>query len=190
MYATSYRTYLSLQAELANCLTVSAGLLRSTGGSELDLLQTSQPLIIIIMPIFPMTHVVHTELIESLGDLDLLLGVEEGIGKLLTLTQSRLDDLETGNVAQEIGDADVVAVGVAGGGGVGVLTSLNASETFVVWRYVRLYRLLLMLFTLTFTVSTIGLPIGLGVGTGAHIVWWGCVWWGVAGEDLEDKEVN
>ena len=81
-----------------------------------------------------MTHVVHTEVIEGLGDLDLLLGVEESVGKLLTLTQSRFNDLETRDIAQEIGDADIVAVRVAGGGGVGVLASLNASETFVVWR--------------------------------------------------------
>lgn len=81
-----------------------------------------------------MTHVVNTEVIEGPGDLDLLLGVEESVGELLTLTQSRLNDLETRDIAQEIGDADVVAVGVAGGGGVGVLASLNSSETFVVWR--------------------------------------------------------
>jgi hypothetical protein len=83
-----------------------------------------------------MTHVVHTEVIEGLGDLNLLLGIEESVGELLTLTQSRLNDLEAGDIAQEIGDANVVAVGVAGGGGVGVLTGLNASESVVVWRLI------------------------------------------------------
>jgi hypothetical protein len=78
-----------------------------------------------------MTHVVHTEVIESPGDLDLLLGIEESVGKLLTLTQSRLDDLEAGDVAEEIGDANIVAVRVAGGRGVGVLAGLNASEAGV-----------------------------------------------------------
>jgi hypothetical protein len=78
-----------------------------------------------------MTHVVHTEVIESFGDLDLLLGIEESVGELLTLTQSRLDDLEAGDVAEEIGDAYIVAVRVAGGRGVGVLAGLNASEAGV-----------------------------------------------------------
>jgi hypothetical protein len=78
-----------------------------------------------------MTHVVHTEVIESLGDLDLLLGIEESVGELLTLTQSRLDDLEAGDVAEEIGDANIVAVRVAGGRGVRVLAGLNASEAGV-----------------------------------------------------------
>lgn len=33
-----------------------------------------------------MTHVVNTEIVQGLGNLDLLLGIEEGIGKLFTLT--------------------------------------------------------------------------------------------------------
>jgi hypothetical protein len=82
-----------------------------------------------------MTHVVHTEVIESLGDLDLLLGIEESVGELLTLTEGRLNDLETGDIAQEIGDANIVAVRVAGGRGVGVLAGLNASETGVLAVY-------------------------------------------------------
>lgn len=41
-----------------------------------------------------MTHVVHTEVIESLGNLDLLGGIEESVGELLSLTQSRLNNLE------------------------------------------------------------------------------------------------
>lgn len=79
-----------------------------------------------------MTHVVHTEVIQSLGDFNLLLGIKEGIGELLTLTQGRLNDLETRDIAQEIGDAHVVAIRVAGGGGVGVLAGFNASETVMV----------------------------------------------------------
>ena len=79
-----------------------------------------------------MTHVVNTKLIESLGDLDLLLGVKKGIGELLALTQSTLDDLEAGDVAEEIGHADVVAVGIPGGGGVRILASLDSSEAGVV----------------------------------------------------------
>lgn len=75
-----------------------------------------------------MTHVVNTEVIQSPGDLDLLLGIEESVGELLTLTQGALNDLEAGNIAQEIGHANIVTVRVAGGGGVGVLAGLNASE--------------------------------------------------------------
>ena len=41
-----------------------------------------------------MTHVVHTKVIECFGNLDLLGGVEEGIGELLSLSQCALNDLE------------------------------------------------------------------------------------------------
>lgn len=46
-----------------------------------------------------MTHIVGTEFIECLGNLDLLLGVKEGIGKLFPLTKGAFDDLETRDVA-------------------------------------------------------------------------------------------
>jgi len=80
--------------------------------------------------VYSITHVVNTKLIESLGNLDLLLGVKESIGELLSLTESTLNDLETGNIAQEVGHANVVAVRVAAGR-VGVLASLNAGEAGV-----------------------------------------------------------
>ena len=75
-----------------------------------------------------MTHVVNTELIQGLGDLNLLLGVKEGIGELLTLTQRTLDDLEARDIAQEVGDSSIVAVGVACGGGMRVLASLDTGK--------------------------------------------------------------
>lgn len=78
-----------------------------------------------------MTHVVRTKVIKSPGDLNLLLGIEKGVGELLTLTQGALNDLKPGNIAQEIGHADIVAVRVAGGGGVRVLTGLDTSEAGV-----------------------------------------------------------
>lgn len=62
---------LGLEAELADSLAILAGLLRSRRGGQLD--------------------VVNTEVIESLGNLDLGLGVEEGVGELLALSQSGLD---------------------------------------------------------------------------------------------------
>ena len=65
---------LSLETQLADGLAVKTRLLRGTRRGELD--------------------AVDTKLIQSLGDLDLGLGVKVGIGKLLALTQRRLDDLE------------------------------------------------------------------------------------------------
>ena len=73
---------LGLQSELADSLAVQSRLLRSGRRCEFD--------------------VVDTKLVEELGDLDLGLGVEEGIGKLLTLTEGRLDDLEVANIAQVV----------------------------------------------------------------------------------------
>lgn len=51
-----------------------------------------------------MTHVVDTEIIEGLGNLDLLGEVEEGIGELFTLTKRALDNLEVVDIAQEVAD--------------------------------------------------------------------------------------
>jgi hypothetical protein len=76
-----------------------------------------------------MTYVVHTEIVQCLGDLNLLLGVEESVGKLLTLTEGTLNDLEAGNIAQEVRNADVVTVRVAGR--VRVLAGLDSSEAGV-----------------------------------------------------------
>ncbi len=52
----------------------------------------------------PRTHIICSEVVQRLRYLDLLLGVEEGIGKLLSLSKSALDDLEAGDVAEEIAD--------------------------------------------------------------------------------------
>ena len=62
-----------------------------------------------------MAHIVGTEFIESLGDLDLLLGIKKGIGKLLSLAQCAFDDLEARDVAQEVGDRVAVTVGIPRG---------------------------------------------------------------------------
>ena len=84
-----------------------------------------------------MTHVVDTKLVEGLGDLNLLLGVKESVGELLTLTERTLDDLEAGDIAEKVGHADVVAIGVARSGGVRVLAGLDGREagvfTFAEW---------------------------------------------------------
>ena len=78
-----------------------------------------------------MTHVVDTEIIQSLGDFNLLFGIKESIGELFTLTEGALNDLKPGHITQEVGHANVVAVGVPGGGGVRVLASLDTSEAGV-----------------------------------------------------------
>jgi hypothetical protein len=125
-----------------------------------------------------MTHVVDTEVIEGLGDLNLLLGIEEGVGELLTLTQSRFNNLEAGDIAQEIGDANIVAVRVAGGGGMGVLASFNASESVVVWRGISQYFMINACHHILSPLAPLA-PLVSGSAPG-HIVWWGymCVWWG------------
>jgi hypothetical protein len=89
-----------------------------------------------------MTHVVNTKVIQSLGYLDLLLGVEEGVGELFTFTKGTLNDLETRDIAQEVGHADVVAVRVARSRRVRVLTCLDGSEAGVsIWGEGRLVRI-------------------------------------------------
>lgn len=56
------------------------------------------------------THVVNAEVIEGLGDLNLLGGVEESIRELLSLAQCRFDDLEARDIAQKVADARVWVV--------------------------------------------------------------------------------
>ncbi len=46
-----------------------------------------------------MTHIVNPKIVQRLGNLDLLGGVKEGIGKLLAFSQCALDDLEVRDVA-------------------------------------------------------------------------------------------
>lgn len=125
-----------------------------------------------------MTHVVNTKVVESLGNLDLLLGIEESVGELLTLTQSTLDNLETGDIAQEVGDTDVVAVRVTRSGGMRVLAGLDTGEAGVIsYRNIksqpterRVLGLPVWNRTAIGTVGAVSLPIGLGVGTGTHCV--------------------
>lgn len=78
-----------------------------------------------------MTHVVHAELVKSLSNLNLLLRIEKSVGKLLALAQSTLNNLKAGDIAQEVGDAHIVAVGVSRGGGVRILAGLDARKTGV-----------------------------------------------------------
>lgn len=42
-----------------------------------------------------MSHIIHTEVIQGLGNFDLLFRVEKSIGKLFSLSECALDDLES-----------------------------------------------------------------------------------------------
>lgn len=85
---------LGLEAQLADSLAVEPRLLGGSGRRQLD--------------------VVNAEFVEGLGNADLGLGVEEGIGKLLALTERRLDQLEARDIGQKVADG-LVGVGVPRG---------------------------------------------------------------------------
>lgn len=74
-----------------------------------------------------MTHVVHTKIVQGLGYLNLLLGIEEGIGELFTFSQSALNDLEARYIAQKVSNRLVWVVS----GGVGVRLGLDGGEAWV-----------------------------------------------------------
>jgi len=60
------------------------------------------------------TYIVNAEVIQSLSNLNLLSGIEEGIGELLPLSKCRLDDLEVSNIWKEVTDWLVWVLGVDG----------------------------------------------------------------------------
>ncbi len=74
-----------------------------------------------------MTHIVNTEIIQSLGDLNLLLGVEESVCKLLALSQSTLNDPEARYIAQEVADRLVWVISVR----MGVRLGLDSGKAWV-----------------------------------------------------------
>lgn len=88
--ATDVGEDLGLESELADSHEVEPGLLGGSRGGDLD--------------------VVDTKVIESLGNLNLLCSVEEGIRELLTLSQRRLDDLEVGDIRQKVGSLGTIWV--------------------------------------------------------------------------------
>lgn len=120
-------TDLCLKSQLADGLAISPRLLRCRWRSQLDLYSPNissrvQVKRISSTPRHDSTHIVDAEIIQGPGDLNLLGGVKEGVGKLLALTQGALDDLEARDVAQ------VVAHGLVWVGpvDVGVLLGLEA----------------------------------------------------------------
>jgi hypothetical protein len=66
------------------------------------------------------THIVNTEIIQSLSNFNLLLSVEEGVGKLFALSQRTLNDLEIRYIAQKIADGLVWVRSVRMGVGLGL----------------------------------------------------------------------
>lgn len=50
------------------------------------------------------THVVCSEVVQSPRYLNLLFGVEKGVGKLLPLSEGALDDLKARNIAKVVAD--------------------------------------------------------------------------------------
>jgi hypothetical protein len=99
---------LGLEAELADLLAVEAGLLAGGRRGELD--------------------VVDAKVVEGLGNLDLGSGVEEGVGELLALAEGGLDDLELGDIAQEVADGSVGVGGVGARGLVGLEGAVDKDE--------------------------------------------------------------
>jgi len=120
--------YLSLQSQPADGLAISAGLLRSRGTGQLDLLDSvssitrNDPMrgggnrfsrpggggggggIRCENKNKPVAYVVNTKVVQCLGDLNLLGGVEESVGELLSLSQGAFDDLERVDIAEKVGD--------------------------------------------------------------------------------------
>lgn len=118
VHVTSYVCEdLGLEAEVADGLAVEARLLTGGGRGELD--------------------VVDTEFVECLGDLDLGGGVEEGVGELLALTESGLDNLELGDIAQEVADGSVRVAGVGARSLVGLEGAACSCQCLI--RYCRAY---------------------------------------------------
>jgi len=114
--ATDVSQDLGLEAELADGLAIPPRLLRGSGRGQLD--------------------VIDAKVVKGLGNLDLGLGVEVGVGELLTLTKSRLDNLEAGDIGKEVADG-LVGVGAevggvhAVGGAIGAVGSIGSAH--VVW---------------------------------------------------------
>ena len=78
-------SHLRLETELANCFAVTSRLFGCSRAGELDLVTLVQQTVPDCRP-SPYTHIVGTELIEGLRNLDLLLGIEICIGKLFAFS--------------------------------------------------------------------------------------------------------
>ena len=75
-----------------------------------------------------MTHIINTKIVQCLSNLNFFSGVKESIGKLLSLTQCALNDLEIRDIAQKVAHSRVGVAPV----NVGILSGSNSSETFVI----------------------------------------------------------
>jgi len=73
------------------------------------------------------THIVNSKIIQRLGNLNLLLSIEERIGELFTFSQSAFNDLEARHIAQKVADGLVWVCSV----GMGVGLGLDGGEAWV-----------------------------------------------------------
>ena len=73
------------------------------------------------------THIVNSKIIQRLSNFNLLLSVEEGIGKLFTFSQCALNDLEIRHIAQKVANGLVWVRSV----GMGVGLGLDGGEAWV-----------------------------------------------------------
>lgn len=78
-----------------------------------------------------MTHVVNPKVVQRLCNLNLLWEIEEGIGKLLALSQRALDDLKSRDVAQEISGILVRIRAMR----MRVVSGLNGGESWVGYKW-------------------------------------------------------
>jgi hypothetical protein len=75
-----------------------------------------------------MTHIIHPEIIERLGNLNLLFRIKEGIGKLFPFSQSTLNDLKPRDIAQEVAHMPIPIIPLIG---MRILLSVHSCETRV-----------------------------------------------------------
>lgn len=100
--AKVWNTNLSLQTQLADSLTIQPGLFRCSRRGQFNLHQYVS--ICLSSTWYIVTHIVCPKVVQCLGNLNLLLGVEEGVCELFTLTQRTLNDLKSRYIAQEVAD--------------------------------------------------------------------------------------
>jgi hypothetical protein len=161
-------TNLSLQTQLADGLTVQPGLLRRSRRGQFNLHQHVSMYIVSTSSI--VTHIVCTKVIQCLGNLNLLLGVEEGICELFALTQGTLNDLESGDIAQEVANWLVWIVS----GRVGVCFGFDGGEAGVGWRLqsvkvnLKQEDITIEVLTSIGTISTIGGSVGMAIAISSN----------------------
>ena len=101
----------------------AAGLVSSIYGLTSSAMASQRPR----RPTLGVPHIVHAEIVKRFGNLNLLLRIKKGIGKLLSFSQRRFDDLEVRYVAEKVANRFVRIAA----GDVRILLSRDGSEAFV-----------------------------------------------------------